>query len=429
MSLLVKNMEMIDGLIDYLQQQKDGGHSWVVYDTDNPINSKYDLHCFADESEALDHAKAYQQIWNWHEAVPISTTIYQLKKLDKIQSDKTDLNNNIKSIKKGKAMNLNNLENLREEMKNLGFKDKLIEKMEDNMSKNVPEFTLHDSVPATKGQVDLALHFKQSGQSDFYYFNKFTVSHNQGKPLEEGQKYMVITKNEEGKNIVKKHENVSDALAFFKEQKGNSELAVGKDAASKVMLASMENGKVNYVAKEFNRTFYASPVNQTIWLERGKGFTAEQAANLIQGRSVYRDDMMNMAGETYKAWIKLDFDKGKDRFQNYSINQYHDPSYGFDINKVLDKFNIKELGDPAKKVLLEASLRNGNRPLVTVEKEGQEVKVFLEAVPRYSQLNMYAENGKPEKREQFLKETALSSKQENTKGQEKEMSESQGVRR
>lgn len=326
-------------------------------------------------------------------------------------------------------MNLNNLENLKEEMKNLGFKDKLIEKMEENMRKDVPEFTLNDSVAATKGQVDLALHFKQSGQSDFYYFNKFTVSHNQGKPLEEGQQYMVITKNEEGKNIVKKHENVSDALAFFKEQKGNSELAVGKDAANKVMVASMENGKVNYVAKEFNRTYYASPATQTIWLERGKGFTAEQAANLIQGRSVYRDDMMNMGGETYKAWIKLDFDKGKDRFQNYSINQYHDPSYGFDINKVLDKFNIKELEDPAERVLLEASLGNGNRPLVTVEKEGQEVKVFLEAVPRYSQLNMYAENGKPEKREQFLKETALSSKQENTKGQEKEMSESQGVRR
>jgi hypothetical protein len=326
-------------------------------------------------------------------------------------------------------MNLNNLENLKEEMKNLGFKDKLIEKMEENMRKDVPEFILHDSTSATKGQVDFALHFKQSNQSDFYYFNKFTVSHNQGKPLEEGQQYMVITKNEEGKNMVKKHENVSDALAFFKEQKGNSELAIGKDAANKVMVASMENGKVNYVAKEFNRTYYASPATQTIWLERGKGFTAEQAANLIQGRSVYRDDMMNMGGETYKAWIKLDFDKGKDRFQNYSINQYHDPSYGFDINKVLDKFNIKELEDPAKKVLLEASLRNGNRPLVTVEKEGQEVKVFLEAVPRYSQLNMYAENGKPEKREQFLKETALSSKQENTKGQEKEISESQGVRR
>ena len=255
------------------------------------------------------------------------------------------------------------------------------------------------------------------------------MAHNQGKPLEQGQQYLVTTKNEQGKNIFKKMENVSDAIAFFKAQNGNSELAVGKDAANKVMVASMENGKINYVAKDFNRTFYAAPVNQTVWLERGKGFTAEQAVNLIQGRSVYRDDMMNMGGETYKAWVKLDFDKGKDRFQNYNSNQYHDPSYGFDINKVLEKFNIKELEDPAKRVLLESSLRNGNRPVVTVIKEGQEAKVFLEAVPRYSQLNMYAENGKPEKREQFLKEPTLSSKVDNIKGKEKELNESQGIRR
>lgn len=326
-------------------------------------------------------------------------------------------------------MNLNNLENLKEEMKNLGFKDKLIEKMEENMKKDVPEFTLNDTLRATKGQVDLALHFKQSGQSDFYYFNKFTVSHNQGKPLDQGQQYMVITKTEDGKNMVKKLETVTDAITFFKEQKGNSELAVGKDAANKVMVANMEDGKVNFVAKDFNRTFYAVPLNQTIWLERGRGFTAEQAANLIQGRSVYRDDMMNMGGETYKAWVKLDFDKGKDRFQNYSTNQYHDPSYGFDISKVLDKFNIKELEDPAKRVLLESSLRNGNRPLITTFKDGQEVKLFLEAVPRYSQLNMYAENGKHEKREQFLKEPALSSRVDNSKGKEKELNEHQGIRR
>ena len=69
-------------------------------------------------------------------------------------------------------MNLNNLENLKQEMKNLSFKVKLIEKMEENMAKGVTEFTLHDSVAATKGQVDLSLHFKQSAQSDFYYFNK-----------------------------------------------------------------------------------------------------------------------------------------------------------------------------------------------------------------------------------------------------------------
>jgi len=201
-------------------------------------------------------------------------------------------------------MNLNNLENLKEELKRLGFKDKVITEMEKNMEKGISEFTLIDKIAATRGQVDLNLHFKQSGQSEHYYFNKFDVAHNTGKPLEEGQKYMVITPGETGKNMVKSFENVTEAISFFKDQKGNSELAAGKDAAHKEKLATMENGKVNYIDKEFQRTFRAPAVTQTFYVDRGKGFTAEQAANLIQGRSVYRDDLLNLGGQPYKAWIR-----------------------------------------------------------------------------------------------------------------------------
>lgn len=326
-------------------------------------------------------------------------------------------------------MNLNNLENLKEEMKALGFKEKLINQMEEQMKKDVPEFKLHDTLPATKGQVDMTLYFKQSGQSEFYYLNKFEVAHNQGKPLEEGQKYMVISPGADGKNMVKKMENVSEAIDFFKKQEGNSELALGKDAAHKTTVASTENGKVNYVAKDFQRTFYSQPIPQTFWVEKGKGFTAEQAANLVQGRSVYRDDLLNLGGIPYKAWMKLDADKPRDRHDNLTFNQYHDPSYGFDLRKVLDKFNIKELENPAKRVLLEASIKNGNRPLITTVKDEQEVKLFVEAVPRYSQLNMYQENGKPEKREQFQKEPAISNSHAKGKEKEHELSESQGLKR
>ena len=69
-------------------------------------------------------------------------------------------------------MNLNNLENLKEELKALAFKDKVISEMEKNMEKGIPEFTLSDHVAGARGQVDLTLHFKQSGQSEYYYFNK-----------------------------------------------------------------------------------------------------------------------------------------------------------------------------------------------------------------------------------------------------------------
>src|SRR5690606_11552610 len=144
------------------------------------------------------------------------------------------------------------------------------------------------------------------------------------------QKYMVISPGEGNKNIVKKLDSITQAIDFFKQQKGDSELAVGKDAAHKTKLATMEKGKINFVAKEFQRTFYAAPLKQTFWVEKGKGFTVEQAANLVQGRSVYRDDLLNLSGTPYKAWIKLDFDKPRDRHNNLTINQYHDPSYGFD---------------------------------------------------------------------------------------------------
>jgi len=303
-------------------------------------------------------------------------------------------------------MNLNNLEDLREEMRTLGFKEKLITEMEEKMKTNLPMFTLHDKLPADKGQAELTIHFKQSsGTSEYYYLNRFEVTLTNGKPLEEGQKYMVISPDpeKEGKNLVKKFENTHLAIEFFKSLDGKSELAVGKDAANKVMLANMENGKVNYVAKDFQRTYYAPPISQTFWVQQGKGFSAEQATNLIQGRAVYRDDLLNMGGIPYKAWIMLDTDKPRDKNNNLVTRQFNDPSYGFDLNKALGEYKIKEMDDLKKAEMIETSLRNGNRPLITTEKDGQEVKMRITAAVRYGKLNFTAENGKPEKREQFEK--------------------------
>jgi len=41
--------------------------------------------------------------------------------------------------------------------------------------------------------------------------------------------------------------------------------------------------------------------------------------------------------------------------------------------------------------------------LITVFKDGQENKMFLETAVRYGKLNFYLEDGKPEKREQVSK--------------------------
>jgi len=426
MSLAPIESDLAERLLSYLQKRQEDEKAWVVYPIDTPVTGKWDLQCFKSQFDALHYEHDNTILFDMLNTVSIQEMQYLIKDaaglngVEIINGSLVPLNNIL--------MNLNNLENLREELKALGFKDKLITEMEKNMEKNVPDFKLYDTLPATKGQVDLTLHFKQSGQSDFYYFNKYEATLNTAKSLEEGQKYLVISPGEKDKPVFRKFENPQEAIAYFREQKGNSELAIGKDPAHKDTLASIENGKVNYVKKDFQRTFHTPPVSQMFWIERGKGFTAEQASNLIQGRSVYRDDLLNIGGIPYKAWVKLDFDNPKDRNQNYKTNQYHDPSYGFDLPKILDKYNIKELNDPAKREVLESALRSGNRPLITTIKDGQESKLFIEAVPRYNQVNLFAENGKPEKREQFLKEPAVSNTINNSKSKEKDLSESQGVR-
>ena len=181
-------------------------------------------------------------------------------------------------------MNRNNLENIQNEMKDLRFSKKAIDEAKQKMEKCIPEFTVAEQIKGNKGQVDVTAHFRQSGQSDNYYLNKFAVALNTGKALEEGHKYFIITPNdkEPGKNLTKSFENVSDAISFFKDQKGDSRLAAGKDAGHATELASMKAGKVDYVEKDFQRTFRTPAQTQTFFVERGRGFTVDQAANLIQ---------------------------------------------------------------------------------------------------------------------------------------------------
>lgn len=347
--------------------------------------------------------------------------VEELERLSRLAYSENDKNKEI--------MNLNNLEDLKEEMKTLGFSDELAAKMEERMRANDTEFKLYDEVKATKGRVDIVLQFKRSTTSEFYYLNKYEATHSQAKPLEEGQKYMVITPNGEGKNMVKKFENMVEAITFFKEQKGNSELAAGKDAAHKTMLANMEKGKINYVAKDFQRSFYSQALPQTYWLDHGRGFNREQGANLVQGRYVFRDDMVSRNGLTYQAWLWLDTEKPRDRQQNLTYKTFSIPGYPFDLKEHLESYKIKEMEDPKKAEALETSLKNGNRPSVTVTLDGEQVKASLEAAVRWKNLNFYAENGKPIERELLLKEPAKENSLLNGRSNERQLAESQELGR
>ena len=127
-------------------------------------------------------------------------------------------------------------------------------------------------------------------------------------------------------------------------------------------------------------------VDQTFYLNRGKGVTAKEAYNLLEGRSVYKD-LTNRNGEPYKAWIQIDFEN-KDKNNNNEVKQFHE-NYGYNLKDAVSKFSIPDLQDDEKSKALIQSLQKGNIQSVSIEKDGSPQKMFIEANPQYKTVNLY----------------------------------------
>lgn len=322
-------------------------------------------------------------------------------------------------------MNRNSLENFLAEAKRLKVPQEMIAKAESMMEQGVEKFELRGQIPGDAGKLDLTIHLKKSGQSDYYYFNRFDVAQSKAKPLEKDHQYLVISPDATGKHdhVTRKFDSAVQAMDYFREQKGDSELAVGrfddKNLQFKDTLATMKEGKIDYVKKEFSQAFYSPVIRNSHYVDRGKGFSVEQAANMLQGRAVFRDDMVSRAGEQYKAWSIYQFDQPKDRYGNYTMKQFGE-GYGFDLKKELAAYEIKELSKPEHFAALVEKLENGNKPVVTVVlPDGSDKALRIEAVPRYNNLNFFEINGKPVKREELKKEQGLEQAAEKSKSKDR----------
>ncbi|SDD67101.1 hypothetical protein [Pedobacter soli] len=404
-------------LAAYLEEQTSLGFSWVVYDSDQAISGSWDLVCYRDQISALEDAAENQQIFNWHIAQPISELNAAFKKID-YELKKID-------------MNRNSLENFLDEARTLKVPEAMIATAESMMEQGIEKFTVRGQIQADIGKMDLTIHLKKSGQSDYYYFNRFDIAQSKAKPLEIDHKYLVFSPDPSGKhdNLSRKFDSAVLAMDYFREQKGTAELALGKfddkNLQFKDTLATMKEGKIDYVKKEFQQVFYSPVLKNSHYIDRGKGFSVEQAANMLQGRAVFREDMVSRAGEQYKAWSVYQFDQPKDRYGNYTMKQFGE-GYGFDLKKELSAYELKDLDKPEKLAGLVEKLENGNKPLVTVVySDGEEKALRIEAVPRYNNLNFYEINGKPVKREELKKEQAQDQATGKDKSKSKEKNKQQ----
>ncbi len=184
----------------------------------------------------------------------------------------------------------------------------------------------------------------------------------------------------------KQHETLEQNL---KEGKESFEMLFQAEVNKKPFEAVLHFGK----SKEQDRYFFnnydatlernnGEKMQQTFYINKGRGVTAKEAYNLLEGRAVHKE-LTNKAGVEYKAWIQLDFDN-KDKHGNNEVKQFHE-NYGYDLKEALDKYAIKELdaGDNEKKLM--QSLQRGNIQSVTIGDN----KMFVEANPQFKSVHLY----------------------------------------
>jgi hypothetical protein len=124
----------------------------------------------------------------------------------------------------------------------------------------------------------------------------------------------------------------------------------------------------------------------TFYIKKGTGVALKEAFNLLEGRAVNKD-LINLEGQKYNAWIQLNFSE-KDEYNNYKVKQFRS-HYGYDLEKTLEKYPIKELKNTDQRSTLIRSLRKGNRHLVSFDKTKKAEKMFIEANPQLRGINIY----------------------------------------
>lgn len=230
----------------------------------------------------------------------------------------------------------------------------------------------------------------------------------------------------------KQHEALE---ANLKEGKDSFQLTFNADVNKKPFEAVLQFRKSDNSDMYFLNSYHATlersngeKKDQTFYLNKGKGVTAKEAYNLLEGRPVFKE-LTNKQNEPYKAWIQLDFEN-KDKHNNHEVKQFHE-NYGYDLKAAVGKYAVKELdgGDNEKKLL--QSLEKGNIQSVSIEKDGTAVKMFIEANPQYKTVTLYDEQMKRVQKEslgQYQSVQPMNGKEVKQSSQEEKQETKQDVK-
>lgn len=160
-------------------------------------------------------------------------------------------------------------------------------------------------------------------------------------------------------------------------------------------------GDDRYFFNKYDAALQGKEAEQTIFLNKGYGYSAKEAYNLLEERSVYKQ-FTNLEQEKYHLWAKINFKEMNERGTTHKLDTFSE-GWNYRLERGIDKIDLVGMDSAQEREKLFKSLEKGNRHEVTARKDGEEVKILLEANPADHRVNVYNAKGIQQKLETFKK--------------------------
>ncbi|MDQ6469019.1 hypothetical protein RB619_00095 [Flavobacterium sp. LHD-80] len=210
------------------------------------------------------------------------------------------------------------------------------------------------------------------------------------------------------------HEQFTIPVSYYVNEKErlDHELSFSKDQSGQYQFQGYKASLYNELKPEENR-------NQYFKVEQENSVDTTKAYNLLAGRAVQKE----------KTWIQLNLND-KDASGNHRIKEFHS-GYGYDLEKAVQQLPLKELSNKREADKLKDALKQGNRYPITLIKNGNEHRFYIEANPQFKSVNIYDEHSR-----KITLSTALGNKtietvkqiQKNNESQQESHSKRNGMR-
>lgn len=131
----------------------------------------------------------------------------------------------------------------------------------------------------------------------------------------------------------------------------------------------------------------AENISQNFKVSKDNSFTAKEAVNLLEGRSVKIEFNNPKTDQMEQAFVKLNLAEEKNQYGNYNFQTFHQ-NYGVDVPQIVEKTNLI-FDKPEYKDSTINSLEKGNIVKVKFEMEDKIVEGKAVLNPQYKTLNLY----------------------------------------